>query len=281
MTFRLAAFVLGACFFLSNAAHAMVIAIPCHGCDDGQAQQLVRSKGAGTYYLYDFLNEVLRKYEVRIERDLVPGENTIFVVPLAVEPNYAAYFSTLVKVRNEFGSLARITVPIDLRPGDIGRNDIDLGRINAADLIRVGRNRSALFDFISRQQGVLLERSGLPAQTAVDLASLLQSPDKVFTSDELLQITIRLTFSGGSRITLTQTDSDIVVVPGTGIDTDGNQIPDSNSPRFAGEYRFGTDAARDSFVATASIWGIQFPAATDSRTLVCSWDGNTLSCSPT
>jgi hypothetical protein len=275
--------VLSACFFLSNAAHAMVVAIPCQGCNDAEAQQLARSKGPGTYYLYDFFNEVLRKYEVFIERDLVPGEHTIFVVPLAVESNYATYFSTLVKVRNEFGSLAGIIVPIDLRPGDIGGpEDIDLGQLNAADIIRASKNRSALFHFIQQQQNAVFDRAGLPSNTAVNLVNLLQSLDKVFTSGELLKITIKLTFSDGSLLTLTQTDSMIEVVPGSGFDAEGNAIPDSNSPQFAGEFSFGSDAARDSFVATASIWGIKFEAAAlSSRTFVCSWDGKTLTCSPT
>lgn len=262
----------------ASSAQASAVAVPCNACTAVEARQVARNKGLGIHYVYDFLNETLRKYEVYVERDLVPGQYTTFVDELPVEAGNANYFTMLVVAKHDFGTISSIVVPITIAPGDTSPGGMDLGALNAGDILRSTQNRNALFDFINAQQNAIFSRA-LPSNTSANLVGLLQSLDKVFTQGELLNVTIKLTFSDGSRITLTLGDGGTVtIVPRTAIDKDGNSIPDANVVDFASEFTFSSGGSRDNFVSVAKLWGISFSNPGGSLKFSCTWDGVTLSC---
>jgi hypothetical protein len=264
----------------ANSAQASAVAVPCNACTSVEASQVARSKGQGIHYVYDFFNETLRKYEVYIERDLIPGQYTTLVDELPVEAGNANYFAMLLAAKRDFGNISSIVVPITVVPGDTSPGGVDLGTLNAGDILRSSQNRNALFDFILAQQNVIFSRAGLPSNTSENLVGLLKSLDKVFTQGELLNVTLKLTFSDGSRITLTLGDGGTVtIIPRTAIDKDGNSIPDANVVDFAGEFTFSSGSSRDDFVSVARLWGISFSTG-NSLKFSCAWDGVTLSCKP-
>src|SRR3546814_3898288 len=103
---------------------------------------------------------------------------------------------------------------------------------------------------------LLFARSGLPSDVASNLAGLLQSLGKVFTKGELLNVTLKPTFSDGSKITLTLGDGDTVaIVPRSARDPDNNSIPDANVVDFVGVFSFSSAHTRERFVSVASHHG--------------------------
>jgi hypothetical protein len=264
----------------ASSAQAAAVAVPCNACTSSEASQVARGKGAGVHYVYDFNNAVLRKFEVYIERDAVPGQYTTIVEELPVEAGHANYFAMLVSARRDFGQLSSIVVPITIGPGDVSPRGTDLSGIAATDVLRTGQIRGDLFDFILAQQNLIFSRNGLPSNVAANLVGLLQSLDKVFTQGELLNVTLKVTFSDGSKITLTLGDGGTVaIVPRTAWDRDNNPIPDANVVDFAGAFNFSSSSTRERFVAVAEQYGIVISGpAGDKLSLSCSWDGTTLTC---
>src|SRR3546814_4067337 len=106
----------------------------------------------------------------------------------------------LVKANRDFGNISNIVVPITIGQGGVSARDQPFGNIGAADVLEDGRIRNRLFDFILANQNELFARSGLPSDVASNLAGLLQSLGKVFTKGELLNVTLKPTFSDGSKI---------------------------------------------------------------------------------
>src|SRR3546814_17353026 len=107
---------------------------------------------------------------------------------------------------------------------------------------------------------------------------LLQSLGKVCTKGELLNVTLKPTFSDGSKITLTLGDGDTVaIVPRSARDPDNNSIPDANVVDFVGVFSFSSAHTRERFVSVASHHGIAFVGVSASTLkLSCGWDDNTL-----
>jgi hypothetical protein len=264
----------------ASLAQAAAVAVPCNACTSAEASQVARGKGLGIHYVYDFANAALRKYEVHVERDADSGQYTTRVDELPVEPGHLNYFAKLVNARRDFGRVSRIVVPITIGPGDVSPAGTDLGGIDATDVLHIGQARNRLSDFILAQQNRIFSRSGLSSDAAEDLVDLLQSYDKVFTQGELLNVTLKVTFSDGSRITLTLGDGGTVaIVPRTARDRDNNAIPDANVADFALTFLFSSDSTRERFVAVAEQQGIVISGpAGDKRALSCSWNGTTLSC---
>src|SRR3546814_8537087 len=57
----------------ATSAQASAVALPCNACTSAEASQVARDAGPGIHHVYDFLNETLRKYEVKIEHDPETG----------------------------------------------------------------------------------------------------------------------------------------------------------------------------------------------------------------
>lgn len=264
----------------ATSAQASAVALPCNACTSVQASQVARGAGPGIHHVYDFLNETLRKYEVKIERDPITGKYTRVASELPVDTRDAKYFSMLVKANRDFGDISNIVVPITIVQGDVSPSGRPLGDIGAADVLESGQTRNDLFDFILAKQNEIFARANLPPNTAENLGGLLQSLGKVFTKGELLNVTLKPTFSDGSRITLTLGDGGTVaIVPRTARDPDNNALPDANVVDFVGVFSFSSAHTRERFASVASHHGIAFVGVTASTLkLSCGWDDNTLTC---
>src|SRR3546814_19729082 len=105
----------------ATSAQASAVALPCNACTSAEASQVARGAGPGIHYVYDFLNETLRKYEVSIERDLEFGQYTTVVDELPVEAGNANYFSMLVAAKHDFGNISSIVVPIRSEESRVGK----------------------------------------------------------------------------------------------------------------------------------------------------------------
>src|SRR3546814_19978292 len=77
----------------ATSAQASAVALTCNACTSAETSQAARGAGPGIQYVYDFLNETMRKYEVYIKRDLELGQYTTVVDELPAEARKANYIT--------------------------------------------------------------------------------------------------------------------------------------------------------------------------------------------
>src|SRR3546814_14113166 len=99
-----------------------------------------------SYDLYDVLNETLRKYEVKIERDPVTGQYTRVASDLPVDTRDAKYFSMLVKANRDFGNISNIVVTITIGQGGVSARSQPFGNIGESGALDAGRMSHRLFE---------------------------------------------------------------------------------------------------------------------------------------
>ncbi len=266
---------------LSPVAGASIVALPCPRCSPAQFEQAALQKGIGTHHFYDFTNGVIKKFLVYQERDTVPGSILTFAEEEPVSANYQAYFEKMLQVRRELGDLSKILVDIPVNPGD------PIAGNNAFDVVRQSAIRNDVSNWLSSGVNNLLQRVGLPNSTVGNLGGLLQALDKIFTSGELLELTVVLTFTDGSQVVYEfsvdgPVDGRAEYVEDTARDANGNRIPElGEGPRLGEIFRLDRVDGNDDAQAFLDFMCTQVRCSSThyaSLIVTCTWDGHELSC---
>ena len=158
---------------------------------------------------------------------------------------------------------------------------------NAYDVVRNTSDRRAVADWLTSDINNLLERAGLPHSTSSNLGGILQALDKIFTSGELLEVTVVVTFEDGSQaVYVFSTDGPVdgraEYLPKQSFDANGNRIRETGEGLRVGD-RFNFDRVDGNqdvqefldymcLVVTCTV------SHYASLVTECSWDGHELHC---
>lgn len=206
------------------------------------------------------------------------------LVQLQVEQRHLNYFNDMVTVRDAVGPLDKVQVAVQMYPGDHTGDGAPVGTYNGYDMVNSSGSRNDMSDYLNENRQRIIEESlNLPANVVDAVVNLLQNLDTVITGGELLKIEITVTFTDGSVMKFTISSENggrPTRVVGSGIDSNNNDIAESNSVQYIGRYRFGSfPADYDDWLENMRRLGVSITGSGGgSNEVPCNWDGVTLTC---
>ncbi len=260
--------------------HPSSLAYACNGCSNSQIMAMAELKGAGEYYIYDHVGNVIHLIDVQCEPKL--GGRTCYgnegVVPSDVDSVFSQYHSAFV-ANGASESFAYTMSGVSLlsgNPVDGNHQPVDNGFINAYDTIMSGALGDKVIAYINNSHNY----SGFYG-IVVTILNPINTPIVKF---EQMSAVVVVEFVDGSKRTylFDKALKTYNPVEGTARDSHGNTIPEKNPARGT-MYFFNGDPNHNPYdlrniisilpAAPPDITGGGGGGCTEER-----WDGEALTC---
>lgn len=256
----------------ASAATDPSMAYRCNGCTAAQAASVAASKGLGQHYVYDLDRNKLYTMYCEPGSPLLCYEIGTSLAAQTVFNDYRSAYNSNGKSESFV-----ISVPVNLPSGRIPGRDglpMDNGTINAWGTITTNNYNLQVIRYLSDPS----HYSGFYATLVKALDSIGGNPVVKF---DKMSAVFDVTFSDGSRRTY-KYNKDLgrfEAVPGTGIDSHDNALPDAANPTPINQtaYIFTGVPNFNSYDYRNISWYFN-TRPIDGGCVVTRWDGGTLTC---
>ena len=268
--------------FFQQQAHANAV-VSCDGCTFSSYITTAKNAGLGYVYVMDTTNARVKLYNVTQD-----STGYRLASPLTVP---AGVQSSFLEVLNEKVS-GKANVVVTIRPTDTFPNwafiNNPFGAFTNSNAYSIAGSNSSQ---TSLGVNVANAFTGTTGNATLDslgqtLISTLMGLDTPIVGP--ITFTIVMVWNDGSRTTYTissDTVTEAAYEAGESRDPNGVRIPDQSvntsdgGPAYAGGYGFPNNNSLNNWLTAANLAGIPITGPnTGSRSLRCSWDGQTLTC---
>ncbi len=259
-------------------------ATACHDCSFGEAKIAARNQfnwnETGTVFVFDYINEKLRKFAVLI-RYVQEGPDSYpyhVVVELnmssteyAAEDDLLEAFDELKKVSNKYGSVNSIKSSSSSKPYQM--DEITMANVpNVHEFIRTSITRRNTFRMLFDND----------FNSVVVVTKFNSTSNTIGTSlnFEKLKMGFKLIFADGSYITVIPDISSetFEMIKGTAIDLEGNTVPLNYNDLSGESFRFKNNSNFNTFREHVQNYGVDIPYQSCVETVVACIFNNTLTC---
>ena len=266
---------------VSNSVLSADELVFCNNCSYGQKLNLIRTYSPlKTYYVLDFYNKDIRRFDFDIDTETRPIQIIPFEVP--IPQNVLSYANEFFDTNEEivallqnnpdlFSTLATEISSSSLEPSKTMGNlstmssgQCNTNALSPHDFITSTSLRTSIFDKMNNYypiiQGALNFWNSFILESQVTLGAGNESVNfSVTTEGSFFAIPQTITFPSGGQLdaVISPSGNSFNLIEGSAMDCQGNIIP-TDKQGFIGSFNFSSESAQEQFRSYGAFFGVQF-----------------------